>query len=304
MMMSAHALRTDVAGDIFESWRTANGWKAKLAADAERARRNQTRAQLRITKEVMERAIDDGALAVALTGSTARNRRTAISDLDYHVVGKRPDVSDLPAEVDVYASSPERLWSKLRTGDDFIQWTLRCGCILFDTGIMREALGYLVTENLWPDAESKLSRLPELVRVADRLIRIGDRDAAQDQVRATLTAAARGLLLREHVFPLSRSELPDQLRSTGRLEIALRLERSIHAELTMDELKDALEWGTSRRFLCRRLPPIGECPRRIPLLDVGPVQCRDHDGTGLPKERHLNCSLDHVPCASAGSVCG
>lgn len=239
-MMSAHALRTDVAGDIFESWRTANGWKAKLAADAERARRNQTRAQLRITKEVMER--------VALTGSTARNRRTAISDLDYHVVGKRPDVSDLPAEVDVYASSPERLWSKLRNGDDLIQWTLRCGCILFDTGIMREALGYLVTENLWPDAESKLSRLPELVRVADRLIRIGDRDAAQDQVRATLTAAARGLLLREHVFPLSRSELPDQLRSTGRLEIALRLERSIHAELTLDELKDALEWGTSRNF--------------------------------------------------------
>lgn len=239
-MMSAHALRTDVAGDIFESWRTANGWKAKLAADAERARCNQTRAQLRITKEVMER--------VALTGSTARNRRTAISDLDYHVVGKRPDVSDLPAEVDVYASSPERLWSKLRNGDDLIQWTLRCGCILFDTGIMREALGYLVTENLWPDAESKLSRLPELVRVADRLIRIGDRDAAQDQVRATLTAAARGLLLREHVFPLSRSELPDQLRSTGRLEIALRLERSIHAELTLDELKDALEWGTSRNF--------------------------------------------------------
>lgn len=247
-MMSADALRTDVAGDIFESWRTANGWKAKLAADAERARCNQTRAQLRITKEVMERAIDDGALAVALTGSTARNRRTAISDLDYHVVGKRPDVSDLPAEVDVYASSPERLWSKLRNGDDFIQWTLRCGCILFDTGIMREALGYLVTENLWPDAESKLSRLPELVRVADRLIRIGDCDAAQDQVRATLTAAARGLLLREHVFPLSRSELPDQLRSTGRLEIALRLERSIHAELTLDELNDALEWGTSRNL--------------------------------------------------------
>lgn len=238
-MMNSSA-RTERTDDSRHAWRTSSSWKAKLAADAERARRNQTLRQLRITEQVLGRAIEAGALAVALTGSTARNRRTAISDLDYHVVGERPDVSDLPADVDIYASSAERLWAKLRSGDDFIQWTLRCGCILFDTGIMREALRCVVTKALWPSADSKLARLPELVRLADRLISIGDRDAAQDQVRATLTAAARGLLLREHVFPLSRSELPKQLRSIGMLDVGLGLEQSIHRTMSLSELQMAL----------------------------------------------------------------
>jgi hypothetical protein len=238
--MNSSARRSHAVEDIRLSWRSSGSWQAKLAADGERAHRNQSRRQLDITQEVMQRSIETGALAFALTGSTARSRRTAISDLDYHVIGERPDVSDLPADVDIYASSAERLWSKLRAGDDFIQWTLRCGCILFDTGIMRDALRCVATEGLWPDAEAKLARLPELLRLADRLIRIGDRDAAQDQVRATLTAAARGLLLRQQVFPLSRSELPEQLRSVEMDDMGLWLEQSIHEMLSLSQLRQAL----------------------------------------------------------------
>lgn len=238
--MTSSAIRIATTVDLCLTWRTDGSWNAKLAADAERARRNQTRRQWRITDQVMRRSVEAGALAVALTGSTARNSRTAISDLDYHVVGERPDVADLPADVDIYASSEERLWTKLKSGDDFIQWTLRCGCILFDTGIMRDALRWVVTESLWPNADSKLARLPELVRLADRLIAMGDRDAAQDQVRATLTAAARGFLLRERVFPLSRSELPEQLRSIGMVDIGLRLDQSIHDKMSLEQLESAL----------------------------------------------------------------
>lgn len=239
-MMTSSALHIATTDDLRFTWRTDGSWNAKLAADAQRARRNQTRRQRRITDQVMRRSVEAGALAVALTGSTARNSRTAISDLDYHVVGERPEVTDLPADVDIYASSKERLWAKLRSGDDFIQWTLRCGCILFDTGIMRDALRFVVTEALWPDADSKLARLPELVRLADRLIAMGDRDAAQDQVRATLTAAARGLLLRKHVFPLSRSELPEQLRSIGMADIGLLLDQSIHDTMSLEHLEGAI----------------------------------------------------------------
>ena len=67
-----------------------------MREDRERAEHSQTPAQQAITATVMRRAIALGASGFALTGSTARKRRTAISDLDYHVIGKRPDVSDLP----------------------------------------------------------------------------------------------------------------------------------------------------------------------------------------------------------------
>ena len=188
----------------------------------------------------MRPSLASGALAFALTGSTARGCRTAVSDLDYHVVRRRPDVSDLPGEVDVFASSGGQLWTKLRDGDDFIHGRSACGCILFDAGIMRDALRCVVTEPLWPDAEKKIARLPEFVGLAERLIRIGDRDAAQDQVRATLTAAARGVLLRERVFPLSRKELPDQLRGIGMAEIGQALEETIYAAVPLEQLTNAL----------------------------------------------------------------
>ena len=97
-----------------------------------------------------------------------------------------------------------------------------------------------MTEPLWPDAEKKIARLPEFVGLAERLIRICDRDAAQDQVRATLTAAARGVLLRERVFPLSRKQLPDQLRGIGMAEIGQALEETIYATVPLEQLTNAL----------------------------------------------------------------
>jgi hypothetical protein len=57
---------------------------------------------------------------------------------------------------------------------------------------------------------------------------MGDRDAAQEQVRATLTTAARGLLLETGVFPLARSELPGQLKCAGYEPLAEALAWVIH----------------------------------------------------------------------------
>ncbi len=115
--------------------RDDGGWTRRLRNDAAIARGNQTPELRRITDVVVKRAIACGARGVALTGSTARAKRTMISDLDYHVVGARPDVQDLPADVDIYVSPPEKMRAKLQQGDDFVQWTLRCGCILYYTGV-------------------------------------------------------------------------------------------------------------------------------------------------------------------------
>lgn len=246
--MSAIRVIQPGAGHVTAAWRDEHAWEAKLSSDRARAARNQSPAQRRVTEEILSRSRAAGAEAFALTGSTARDRRTGISDLDYHVLGHRPRYEDLPAEVDIYAGGPEHFWAKLRSGDDFVQWTLRFGCLLFDTGVFRAGLQAIATEDIWPDPQLKFARLPEHVGLASRLIRMGDRDAAQAELRAALTTAARGVLLEARVFPLARSELPVQLRTLGNERLATALEAAIHAERSLGELKAdlaTLELATS-----------------------------------------------------------
>jgi hypothetical protein len=225
-------------------------WAMRLRRDQRWASRFPTPLMQATTTTVVDRAVHAAAQAVALTGSTARAKRTAISDLDYHVVGVRPSANDLPADVDIYAGKSDALWAKLDAGDDVIHWTLRCGCILADDGILRTAAAKVVDGGLWPDGSRKLARLPELCHLAERLITVGDRDAAQDHVRATLTSAARGLLLIAGVFPLSRSELPAQLEQSRLKGLASALNETIYGEPSLDQLArhvDLLTTGSLAR---------------------------------------------------------
>jgi hypothetical protein len=225
---------------IDAAWVDDRQWQAKLSVDIERAQQNQTPDQRRVTSEIARRAAQSGAEAFALTGSTARHCRTDVSDLDYHVVGSRFKSNDLPGDVDVYFGNAERFWSKLRGGDDFVQWTLRFGCILMDQGVFRAGLRAIATEDIWPDAGAKFARLPEMQDLASRLIGMGDRDAAQDQLRAAFTSLARGLLLERRVFPLARKELPDQLRHAMQPSLADALELTIYRQPTLATLREAL----------------------------------------------------------------
>jgi hypothetical protein len=94
---------------------------------------------LRMLHDVVTvRAREAGAQAVLLTGSTARGTRTAISDLDYHLVGEPIATNDLSNELDLHVVSATLLTSRLWEGDDFTQWSLRFGCVVFDEGIVRE----------------------------------------------------------------------------------------------------------------------------------------------------------------------
>jgi hypothetical protein len=212
-----------------------------MREDRGRAERCQTPEQQVITATVMSRAVALGASGCALTGSTARKRRTAISDLDYHVIGRRPNVSDLPGDVDVVATSAARFRSRLIEGDDFAQWTLCCGCILYDAGPMRDGVRLIAETGLWPDAQRKLDILDVHRSEVERLIRMGDQGAAHEQLRAMLTTAARGLLLQARVFPLARKELPAQLERAGYGPLAQALGRTIHATPQLDELEAGLQ---------------------------------------------------------------
>lgn len=226
--------------ELDAAWSDDQTWAAKLDRDRERAHRNQTAAQREITEIIVSRSLAIGAEAVALTGSTARDSRTSISDLDYHVVGQRPKVDDLPGDVDVYAGDADHFWKKLRAGDDFVQWTLRLGCILHDSGIFRAGIEAIAKEELWPDPSDRVARLGEQEAIARRLLNMRDRDAAQTEIRAALTTAARGVLLANGSFPLARGELPAQLRSLGHDRLASALETTIHDEPRLEELEQSL----------------------------------------------------------------
>lgn len=233
----------DVHGSVAPgAWESDAAWRERLVRDARRADANQTPAQRRITEALLARARELDAEAFALTGSTARSQRTAISDLDYHVIGPRPSRAGLADEVDIVATDAGRFWEKLRAGDDYVQWTLRFGCVLLDrTGVFREGMRILSTERLWPDTARKHARLPSHRRHAQRLIELGDRDAAQEQVRAALTSAARAVLLDAGVFPLSRTELPAQLHAIGRARLAFALRAAIDEVLSLPELSAQVE---------------------------------------------------------------
>jgi hypothetical protein len=234
-------------------------WNTRLREDRRRAVALQAPSQRRATETILQRALALGAEAVALTGSTVRAQRTAMSDLDFMVIGKRPDLGDVHEDIDVYAASAKAFWERLLAGDDYIQWTLRFGCILHDDGILRAASDYVEENGLTPSAERKLIQARRGLGLARLVLESGDVEAAREQCRAALTTIARWLLIANGEFPLSRDELSDQLRTLGCLDLAVSLQRLIHDEPSGHELRDGLELGEKLMSPSPRSPAIG-CP--------------------------------------------
>ena len=216
-------------------------WDERLRFDRERAARHQSSELAAITEAVLVRAQAAGAEAVVLSGSTARGHRTDVSDLDYHVVGASSlRVADLPADIDLYADEVDRFWGKLREGDDFAHWSVWYGCVLCDSGVMREAAEFLSGRNAWPDAERKLRQARGSLGFAAQIAESGNYGAALEQTRGALSLVARWVLLSHDVFPLARDEMPAQLEALGRTRLARDLRRSIRERPRTEDLRDAI----------------------------------------------------------------
>lgn len=218
-------------------------WGTRMREDGLRAAALQTSVQREITATILQRALAAGAEAMVLTGSTVRARRTASSDLDFMVVGKRPGLGGVDEDVDVYAAGAEAFWKRLVAGDDYIQWTLRFGCVLHDDGILKAASRYIEEKGLEPSAERKLVQARRGLSVARLVLESGDLEAAREQSRAALTTVARWLLIANGVFPLARDELSGQVLALGYFDLAAALDRLIHAQPRREELRTGLEVG-------------------------------------------------------------
>jgi predicted nucleotidyltransferase len=219
----------------------AEAWAARLRFDRERAASNLSAELAAITEVAIERARDAGAAAMILSGSTARGRRTRVSDVDYHVIGATSlRVTDLPADIDLYADDVNRFWAKLRKGDDFAHWSVWYGCVLFDSGVIREAATYVAEHDAWPDPDRKLRQARSVLDFAAQIAESGDYGATLEQTRGVLSLVARWELLSSDVFPLARDELAGQLEQLGQARLAVDLRRSIRERPSLDDLRNAL----------------------------------------------------------------
>jgi hypothetical protein len=216
-------------------------WQARTRDDPRRVDELLPRSLRALHLLLTDRARESGAQALLLTGSTARGTRTTISDLDYHLVGESIATDDLPEELDLHVVSAEKLSERLRDGDDFTQWSLRFGLIVFDRGVIRQAVQVITEQRLWPDPSRKLEQAEKSLRIARAMVASGDQDAAIEQVRTALTLAARWYLLEHSQFPLSRSELPPQLQQLGASALAASLTATIHGAPALEQLAHYLE---------------------------------------------------------------
>jgi hypothetical protein len=214
----------------------AGVWADRLRFDRARAASNQPSELGAITATVEARSRDVGARALILSGSTARARRTRVSDLDYHVIGVRPQIGQPAEDIDLVCDDAETFMAKLRSGNDLVHWSVWYGCVLFDDGVVQSAATHVARHDGWPDATRKLRQARSALSFTERIVDSGDRGAALEQVRGVLSLTARWLLLAHDLFPLSRDELSDQVLDLGCFDLASALHRSIHCEPEFDEL--------------------------------------------------------------------
>lgn len=234
---------TSTAPPLAPAVLTTEGWAERVRSDQALTDRLIPPSLRRLHETVVARAEAAGANSLILTGSTARQSRTELSDLDYHLVGGKIATRDLSAELDLHVLSPDELIKEILDGDDFVQWSLRFGRVLFDDGTARAAARVIADQRLWPDVGRKARHAAKSLDLARRVVETGDADGAVIQVRTGLSLAARAFLLSVRVFPLSRAELPLQLAAAGRPDAAEALRVCIEEDPTLRTLEAVVTTG-------------------------------------------------------------
>jgi hypothetical protein len=180
------------------------------------------------------RAIEDleanrNALAVVFFGSSVRPV-PSVGDLDLLIIfeGHEPELVEVPIEVDVRCYSADRVPELISKGHDLLGWAIRYGLLVYERDSYWSDLKAEWQDKLpFPSADIADERADRAASLLSKLRDIGDDDAASEQYLSVLTHRARSFLLRRGVFPISRPELPGQLREAGEIELATQLELTL-----------------------------------------------------------------------------
>jgi hypothetical protein len=182
--------------------------------------------------EVVGRA--PSTVAVVLIGSLARvTRDPGDIDLLYVYDGTPVVFSDHPIDVDIRAYAKQDFMAHLSNHHDVITWALRFGRLLCQQELFwAQLVASFAGELPLPAPEVAEARAERAAQNYDRLVKIGDSEAAQEQRLSLLTHRAWAQLLKKHIHPASRPELPQQLRDAGEESLAAELAAALRDRAT------------------------------------------------------------------------
>jgi predicted nucleotidyltransferase len=172
---------------------------------------------------------DENIMAVVAVGSAVRSSVRS-SDLDLVVICREPArmKTKPPIEIDIRTYAVGRVDTLIRSGNDLLGWAVKFGRVLFQRERFWDAVVESWLDRLpFPSVDVALQRAGDSFRRLSKVLKLGDVDAAYEQALSYVTHLARAELLRRRVYPASRPELPNQLRTAGCVRIAEWLERLI-----------------------------------------------------------------------------
>ena len=188
------------------------------------------------------------SFAVVLIGSVARKRQTPRSDIDVLLVSEKElTILSAPPTFHVHQITQDRVFDRLKEGDDFVAWCIRYGIALWDSGIWTTILKSNEA-SIWPDWKRKLPHAFRRIFMAAAMLATEDQDAAAEEALYALSHLARILLLKKGVFPLSRAELVQQLEKEGYIDLATLLNKLIYEKTIPSLTRKALLYA--KRVLC------------------------------------------------------
>ncbi len=177
--------------------------------------------QIRGLEDVLEELERSTLGPVVLIGSFARGVPTPRSDVDLLVVSQRPSRwTTHPSPFHIQFIPRETFLKRLKARDDFVAWCARFGIPLRNRAEW-ESLTQIARAEAWPDWRKKLLHALRRLFLSNKLHKLGDAQAAGEELLYAASHCARGLLLKERRFPLSRPELTSQLPAIGYRHLAL-----------------------------------------------------------------------------------
>ena len=168
--------------------------------------------------------------AIVIFGSIVRQQVKYSADVDLLIIyeSDKPNFVSPPLDVDIRLCRRKDIEFLISEGHELLGWT-----ILFGKGLHEKNQYWTNLCDKWknqlplPSARTADDRAERAKHLFEDLKVIGDEDAAQEQFIAMLTQTARAHLIRSGIYPASRPELPDQLKSIGQDNIAAQLEEAL-----------------------------------------------------------------------------
>lgn len=191
--------------------------------------------------------------ALIAIGSIVRAAGTVQdADLVYIYKSTRPEFRHHPLDVDVRIYDASEVPGLIAAGHDLLGWAVRYGRLICERDRYWTNL-----RARWrngpplPDPTIAETRASKAEAVYRELRRLGDLEAAHEQLISLLTHKAWAKLLRAGVYPASRPELAGQLRSIGDHSLAARLKSVLH-DREVDVLEAAQQHASAAAASRRR----------------------------------------------------